>query len=188
MDTYKLKWTRLQSEIFRLLCIKAGQILPFRAIAKALNVSPTAVSNAAKELEKEGMIKITKSETMNFCAVNFNRDNYKAVHLKRIENLKMIYESGLADFLYNEFPGCSIVLFGSYSLGEDVWFGEKDERSSDIDIAIVGTKGQKEWLEKYEKILERTISLNFYKSWKEIHKHLKDNILNGIILSGGVQL
>ena len=186
---YKLKWTRLQSEIFRLLCIKAGQNLNLRTIAKTLEVSPTAVSKATRELEKEGLIKIIKSPTMNLHAVSFHRENQKAVHHKRTENLKMIYESGLADFVHEQYPGCTIILFGSYSLGEDMCFGEKDERNSDIDLAVIGTTGSKKTdMTKYEKLLERAISINFYKSWESIHKHLKNNILNGILLSGGIEL
>lgn len=188
MDMYQLKWTRLQTEIFRFLCIKTGQTMNLRGIARSLKVSPTAVSNALKELEKEELVRVKKSETMNLLSIEFNRENHKAVQLKRVENLKMIYESGLADFLYNEFPGCTIVIFGSYSLGEDTWFGEKDERNSDIDIAIIDTKGKEVNLSKYNKSLERTLSINFYKSWGGIHKHLKENILRGIILSGGIEL
>lgn len=188
MDMYQLKWTRLQSQVFRLLCIKSGQILNLRGIAKSLKVSPTAVSNILNKLKKESLIKVKKSETMNLLSIELNRDNHKTIQLKRVENLKMIYESDLADFLFNEFPGCTIVLFGSYSLGEDIWLGEKDDRSSDIDIAIIGTKGKELDLAKYDKLLERNISINFYKSLGEIHKYLKENILKGIILSGGVEL
>ena len=182
---YKLKWTRLQSEIFRLLCIKAGQSLNLRGVARPLKVSPTAVSNALIELEKEGLIKVEKSKTMNLMSIEFNRDNKKAVEMKRVENLKMIYESGLSDFLFNEFPGCAIILFGSYSIGEDTWTRES---RSDIDIAIIGTKGKDQELTKFDKILERTVFINFYESWKDIHKQLKNNILNGILLSGGIEL
>lgn len=185
---YKLKWTRLQSEIFRLLCIKAGQTLNLRSLARSLKVSPTAVSQALSGLEKEKLVTIKRSETMNLLSIELNRDNPKAVQLKRVENLKMIYESGLADFLYNKFPGCTIILFGSYSRGEDVYFGEGVDNNSDIDIAIIGIESKEENLNKFEKVLERTISINYYTSWKGIHKHLKDNILNGILLSGGVEL
>ncbi len=188
MDMYKLKWTRLQTEIFRFLCIRAGQVLNLREIARSLKVSPTAVSNSLKELKKEGLIKVRKSETINLLSIEFNRDNYRAVQLKRVENIKMIYESSMADFIYNEFPGCTIILFGSYSLGEDIWFGEIDERSSDIDIAVIGTKGKEVDLTKYNKLLERVVSIHFYTSWKGIHKHLRENILRGIILSGGIEL
>src|SRR3989338_508710 len=185
MDMYKLKWTRLQSEIFRLLCIKAGQSLNLRGVARPLKVSTTAVSKALIELEKEGLIKVEKSKTMNLMSIEFNRDNKKAVEMKRVENLKMIYESGLSDFLFNEFPGCAIILFGSYSRGEDTWTRES---RSDIDIAIIGTKGKDQELTKFDKILERTVFINFYESWKDIHKQLKNNILNGILLSGGIEL
>lgn len=188
MDMYKLKWTRLQAEIFRFLCIRAGQTLNLRGIARSLKVSPTAVSNALIELEKEGLIRVEKSKTMNLLSIEFNRENYKALQLKRVENVKMIYESGLSDFLYNEFPGCTIILFGSYSLGEDAWFSEKDGRNSDIDIAIIGTKGKEIDLTRYNKLLERIISINFYKSWNDIHKHLKNNLFNGILLNGGIEL
>lgn len=188
MDMYKVKWTRLQARVFRFLCIKAGQGLNLRGIARPLKVSPTAVSNALIELEKEGLIKVKKSKTMNLMSIEFNRDDKKAVEMKRVENLKMIYESGLFDFLFNEFPGCTIILFGSYSRGEDVWVWESEENRSDIDIAIIGAKGKKVDLTRFDKMLERTVFINFYESWKDIHKHLKNNILNGILLSGGIEL
>ncbi|OIO40930.1 hypothetical protein AUJ61_00525 [Candidatus Pacearchaeota archaeon CG1_02_30_18] len=188
MDMYKVKWTRLQQRIFRILCIKAGQNFNLRGIAKLLNVSPTAIANSISELEKEEVIKIEKSQTMNLTSIGFNRDSEEAINFKRIENLKLIYESKIDEFFKSEFPGCTIILFGSYSRGEDVFFGEKDDRNSDIDIAIIGTKGKNINLVKFEKVLEREIIINFYKSWEEIHKNLKNNILNGIILSGGVEL
>lgn len=185
MDMYKVKWTKLQAGIFRFLCIKAGQSLNLRGVARPLKVSPTAVSNALIELEKEGLVKAEKSKTINLMSIEFNRDNKKAVEMKRVENLKMIYESGLSDFLFNEFPGCTIILFGSYSRGEDTWI---EENRSDIDIAVIGTKRKEVDLTKFDKMLERTVIINFYGSWKDIHKHLKNNILNGIVLSGGIEL
>ena len=42
--------------------------------------------------------------------------------------------------------------------------------------------------ENYEKIFDRKIYINFYNSLKEIHKNLRENILNGIVLKGGVEL
>lgn len=187
MDMYQLKWTRLQSEIFRLLCIKAGMSLNLRGIAKQLKKSPTAVSNALKDLEKENLIKVKKAETMNLLSIELNRDNKNTINMKRAENLKMIYESGLVEFLENSLPGTTIILFGSYSRGDDV-YSLNEEQRSDIDIAVVGTKGKEMNLKEFDKKLERTILINFYPSFKEIHKHLKDSILNGILLSGSIDL
>jgi len=187
MDMYKIKWTRLQSEILRFFCIKAGQIFNLRGIASLLKVSPTAVSNALKELENHSLVSVKRSKTMNLMFIGLNRDNKKAIEFKRTENLKLIYESGLSDFLYNEFPGCGIILFGSYSKGEDTW-SETNENRSDIDIAIIGAKEKAIDVAKFDKMLERKTNINFYDSWKDIHKHLKESILDGITLSGVVEL
>ena len=166
MDTYKLKWTNLQSEILRLLCMKAGQNLNLRSIARLLKVSPTAVSKSIKNMEKYGFIVIEKSEAINQLSIKFNRDNPKAIDLKRVENLKAVYESGLVDYLSETFPGCTIILFGSYSFGEDVWINTEQGHKSDIDIAVIGAKDRKTDLIKFEKLLERSITINFYTSFK----------------------
>lgn len=179
MDTYKLNWTILEQEIFSLLCVKAGEKLSQREIAKILGVSPTAVSNSIKNMKKSSLIKIEKTKTINF--ISFNRDEHRAMELKRAENLKNIYVSGLSDYLEKELAGATIIVFGSYSRGEDV-------NTSDIDIAVIERKDKLLHIEEYEKILNRKININFYESWKKIHTNLKNNILDGIILHGGIEL
>ena len=176
---FKLKWTRLQSEIFSLLCLRAGEKLSQRDISKILKVSPTAVAKSLKKLENHNLIKIEKVKIINF--VSFNRDEPKAIELKRAENLKNIYLSNLLDYLEEELAGGTIILFGSYSRGEDT-------NTSDMDIAVIGRKDKLLKLKEYEKYLNREININFYNSWKEIHNNLRDNILNGIILQGSVEL
>ncbi len=178
---YKLKLTRLQEEILRLLFIKVGSQLNQRKIAKLSGVSQTAVMKALPELEKRNLIILEQDKESKRWSIELNRDNREVIGLKRVDNLKQIYESRLIYFLEEKFAGGSIILFGSYSRGEDMG-------NSDIDIAIIGRKGKKLGLEKYEKELDREININFYDSWKEIHIHLKNNILNGIFLVGGVEL
>jgi predicted nucleotidyltransferase len=102
--------------------------------------------------------------------------------LKRANNLERIYLSKLSSFLYDFFPGTTIILFGSYSRGED-------SESSDIDISIIGVSEKEINLSKFQKEMERNISLHFYHSFKDIKdENLKNNILNGIVLSGSVKL
>ena len=179
MDIYKFKFTKLEQEIFSLLCLKCGEKLSQREIASMLKVSPTAVGNSIKKLKESNLIKIEKTKTINF--ISFNRDDRRVIELKRIENLKNIYLCGLSDYLEEEFAGGTVILFGSYSRGEDIV-------NSDVDIAVIGRKDKLLKLEKYEKILNRKININFYNSWKKIHKYLKNNILNGVILHGSVEL
>lgn len=181
MDMYKLKFTKLQNEMFRLLCIKTGTPINQRGIARLLKVSPTAVAKATKQLKKEGLIKVEKNGIMNLVSIELNRDNPRAVALKRAENLKLVQESGLTEFLEEKFPGTTIILFGSFSTGEDT-------EKSDIDIAVIGSKGKEINLTRYDKLLERTIFLHFYKDIGRIGKNLKSNIFNGIVLSGAIQL
>ncbi|MBI2207874.1 nucleotidyltransferase domain-containing protein [Candidatus Woesearchaeota archaeon] len=181
MDMYKQKFTKLQNEIFRLFCIKAGISLNQRGIARMLKVSPTAVAKSLPLLEKEGLVNVQKSKGMNLISVSFNRDNIKAMELKRAENLKLVYESFLLEFLEEKFPGCAIILFGSYSRGEDTV-------KSDIDLAIIGSKEKEVSLTKFDKMLERIVFLHFYLSLKDIKKELRENLLNGIVLAGGIEL
>lgn len=181
MDIYKENFTRLEREILRYLFVNAGKKLNQRAIALALKVSPTAVANSIKKLENTDLIKVKKEKASQTFEISVNFENDKTFFLKRIENLRMIYDSGLAEFLFNEFPGITIILFGSYSFGEDNY-------SSDIDIAVIGTKQKDINLSSFEKILNKKIILQFYSSFDKIHKNLKESILNGIILKGSVRL
>ncbi|MEK6882128.1 MAG: nucleotidyltransferase domain-containing protein, partial [Nanoarchaeota archaeon] len=107
--------------------------------------------------------------------------NSFAVQLKRVENLRAVYESGILEKLEETFPGSSIILFGSYSKGEDTY-------KSDIDLAIIGGKEKPIDLSSFENLLKKEIIINFYSSFKEIHKELKESLCNGIVLFGGIEL
>lgn len=179
MDIYKVKWTTLEADIFSLLCLRAGEKLSQRELAKILKVSPTAIANSLKKLKDSQLVTVDKTKTINF--VSFNRDGPKAIELKRVENLKNIYISGLSEYLHHELAGGTIILFGSYSRGEDT-------NTSDIDIAIIERKDKMLHLEPYRKTLRREINIHFYDAWADIHKHLRNNILNGIVLHGSVVL
>ena len=181
INIYELKLTILQQEILRLLFVKAGISLNQRQIANLLEVSQPAVIKSIPNLEKENLIKISQNKETKRWSIELNRDNHRVMQLKRADNLKVIYETGLADFIEKEFAGATIILFGSYSRGEDII-------NSDIDIAVIGRKEKQVGLIKFEKELERKININFYDSFKNIHKHLKENLCNGIILIGGVEL
>lgn len=181
MDMYKVKFTKLQQEILRFLFIKSGLSFNERGLARNLKVSPTAISNSLVKLEKEGLIKVEKDKESKRLAICLNKGNQKAFALKRIENLKLVDESGLADFLAEQFPEATIILFGSYAFGEDTTM-------SDIDIAVIGSKEETIDTSKFAKMLERNININFYEDFKSIHKKLLSNIVSGITLSGGVEL
>lgn len=177
----KLRLTMLQQDILRLLFIKFGSSLNQRAIARLLNVSQPAIMKALPKMKELEFIKVEQDKDSKRWSIELNSDNSKVMQLKRIDNLKQIYEYGLVDFLEKEFAGGTIILFGSYSRGEDTI-------NSDIDFAIVGRKDKKIDLSRFEKIFERNIFINFYSSFKAVHKNLRENIFNGIVLIGGIEL
>ncbi len=178
---YKPKLTLLQQDILRLLFIRAGESLNARNIANILKVSQPAVSKALPALEKTNYIKVSKDKTSKRLSIDLDRDNPQAIWLKRADNMKQIYESGLVDFIYENFAEATVILFGSYAFGEDTV-------RSDIDLAIIGSKEKDVDLSRFEKLLERPIVMNYFKSFKSIDNHLLNNIVNGITLKGAVDI
>jgi DNA-binding MarR family transcriptional regulator len=178
---FKPRFTQLQEKILSFLFENAGENFNQRNLAKKLNVSSTAIAKSIKKLEKENLIIKNKNPSTKIISIGLNRDNQKVIQLKRAENLKKLYESGLFDYLESNFLGGNIILFGSYSFGQDTI-------SSDIDIAIIGNRDKELSIEKFEKILGKKIIIQFYSSFSKIHKELKENLFNGILLQGGVEL
>jgi len=179
MDIYKLKFTILQQEILNYLIIYAGESFSGRKLARALKVSPTAILNSIKLLKKMNLITIKKDFLLS---ISFNIENKKALEYKRIINLELLHKSGVVDFLSNKFPGSTIILFGSYAFGEDIY------KESDIDIAIIGRKEQQLNLKIFEKKLKKEINLNFFPDFRKTSSNLRDSIINGITLHGHVML
>lgn len=178
MDILKQEFTILEQKIFIYLSLRSGEKFSQRELSILLNVSPTAIAKSLTKLKEENYIKIEKVKNINL--VYFNRDNKEAINIKRCENLKKIYTSKLQSYLKEELAGSTIILFGSYAKGEDY-------KNSDIDIAVIGRDKKELKLTMFETKLFRKININYYKKLEEIHKNLRNNIINGIVLSGGLE-
>jgi len=179
VNKYKLGFTCLQLEILRLLFIKTGTQLNQHQLATLLDVSQPAIKKALPGLGD--LITITKDQDTKRFAITLNTDNHRALQLKRADNLRQIYDTGLADKLATSYAGATIILFGSYARGDDT-------TRSDIDLAIIGREPQELNLTTHEQLLERPININHYPNLKQLHKHLRENLCNGIILAGGIEL
>lgn len=105
VNIYKLKLTVLQQEILRFLFVKAGKAFNARQLARGLEVSQPAISKALPFLEKLEYVKVAKDKESKRLSIELDRDNPLLMGLKRAENLRMVYESGLAEFLHDSFPG-----------------------------------------------------------------------------------
>jgi len=145
-----------------------------RELAREAKVNPNSVLNAIKELEKEDLVKKEVKKHITEISANLNSPLFIAK--KRLFNLTEIYKSKIIDFLVENYNPKAIILFGSYSRGEDV-------KKSDIDIAIVTDKQEIISMEKFEKILNRKIHLSLIE-YKKISDELYINLINGIVVYG----
>jgi predicted nucleotidyltransferase len=161
--------------------MKAGESLNAHGIARSLMVSQAAVSKALPTLERENILLVKKDKDTGRLSISLNKERHDIIWLKRADNLEQLYDSGLTQHLYDTFPSATIILFGSYAFGEDT-------ANSDIDLAIVGAKQKDVALDAFSKALERPITLHCFDSFSSIDKHLLNNILNGIVLKGSVEL
>ena len=93
-----------------------------------------------------------------------------------------LYDSGLIDFLKEkyQFPE-TIIIFGSYSKGEDT-------EKSDIDIAVITRLEKNLDFSLFEKKLQRKINLLELKNLEKAKKEFINNLINGIVLDGVIQI
>lgn len=188
VNMYESEFSLLQQEILRFLFVMSGSFFNARKLANFLGRTQAGIIKAIPKLEKDGLVSVKKDKYSGRWSIGLNRDSRKVIEMKRVENLKMIYESGLVLFLEENFLGATIILFGSYSRGDDVCIDDDEGHKSDIDIAIIGVGEKDVDIKRFEKRLKRKIIINFYSSFEEIHKFLKDNLMNGIVLSGSIDL
>lgn len=144
-----------------------------RQIAREVKLTPTTTSTIIKQLHKKSIINIKTIAKTQIITANLESEEYK--FKKKIHNQESL--KTLVNELKKSNP-FSIVLYGSYSKGEDI-------EESDIDIIIIGDKINIE-IRKYEKKLNRKIHLIFFNTEKEIPSELMQNLKNGIILHGAL--
>lgn len=169
-----------------ILDTKKGKILNFfllspttsytiRELARHAKISPTWVSKIIKELKKDDIV-VTKKDS-NSLKVRSKRES-SFIRLKHVLNIHSLYSTGLIDRLIEEYHRPeAIILFGSYSKGEDI-------EDSDIDIAIITDREYvKESYSKYEKKLKRKISIKVLNG-ENIEKDFAVSLANGIVLYG----
>ena len=100
-----------------------------KEISKRINLAPTSVRNHMKNLLKQGLI--TRKKAKPFDGFIANRENEDFIFYKRVYNLYSLKE--LSSFLVTKHYPKVLVIFGSYSIGEDV-------EDSDIDLFMEEVK------------------------------------------------
>ena len=143
-----------------------------RELSRQTNLSMPTIIDITTKLEKQNLLSIQKTVPLTIVKANLNEE---FTWRKRLNNIEQLYESGLIQELKKSHPR-AIILFGSYSKGEDT-------EKSDIDIAIIGKTTID--IRSYEDILKRKISIHTI-HWTDTPKEFKENLYNGIVLDGAM--
>ena len=154
-------------------------------LAKEAGVAKPHIGAILTSLEQLGFITITR--LTKIWRIKANQQSRNFIKSKIIYNLNFIYQSGLIEFLTEHFGNPkSIILFGSFRRGEDF-------SASDIDIAIE-TDETEEYktiglriLSDFEREIGRKIQIHLF-TRKDIDVHVFNNIANGIVLSGFLEV
>ena len=133
-----------------------------RELSRILRINHTTVRQYLNKLVKEGFLSLKKEGVYSFYRLILSK---KTLNLKLYYNLEKIRESNLIQDLEKIFDLPVIVLFGSYA-------SARDDTNSDIDICMISNIEKEFSTEKYEKKLNRKISLHKFtrSSWNRSKK------------------
>ncbi len=150
-----------------------------RQMERGLKLPLPSVIRYIKELANLNLI---KSEIIGGIKLySADRSSKNFILEKKLYNLRTLYECGLVDFLTEEYHNPTIILFGSYALGEDI-------EESDVDLYIE-TSSKEMNLKGFEAKLKRKIQVFCYKNLRLVeNRELANNIINGVKLNGFLEV
>lgn len=156
-----------------------------REVARLAKLNPMTASKYLDMLVKNGIVK--KNPERNYILFSADTESVSFRDMKKYYNVKKIRSSGLVDFLEKElsYPEV-IILFGSFMKSEN-------NAKSDVDIFVLSESKKKLDLSKLESKLGAEIQLFMhsrkeFEAMKRDNKELLNNILNGMSLSGFLEV
>lgn len=177
---YQMAKKSIKTKIAEYFYLNPAVKLRVRQIERQVKVPLPSAIKYAKELEKERILKSEIIANIKIYSANRTSNNYLLE--KKFFNLKQLHHSNLIIYLVEKYHNPSLILFGSYSRGEDL-------EESDIDIYVETASKKKINLDKFENKLQRKVQLFTYKNIKSIkNKDLANNIINGSLLNGFVEV
>lgn len=149
-----------------------------RKLERELKLPLPSVTRYLKELETESLVK--NEVIAGIKLYSANRISREFILEKKLYNLRRLYDSGLVNYIIENYHNPTIVVFGSYALGEDI-------EESDIDLYLETSK--KAALKNFETKLMRKIQVFCYKNINQIeNKELVNSIINGITINGFLEV
>ena len=155
-----------------------------RETARLSKLNPMTASKYLNMMVSNGIIR--KRSDRNYILFSADTESEAFRDKKRSYNISKIRSSGLIGFLEKELHPEAIILFGSFSKAEN-------HKESDIDMFVISESKKKPNLSGFERKLDSEIQL-FIHSRKEFEelkntsKELINNVLNGTIISGFLEV
>ncbi|MBR9690225.1 hypothetical protein GOV08_00920 [Candidatus Woesearchaeota archaeon] len=149
-----------------------------RELAKLAKIHPNTIIKITDSLEQKEYI--TKKRYKNLVEAQANTESNKFVRAKKFFNIFKIYDSGVVDQLISYYKPKAIILYGSYSRGEDF-------EKSDIDLVVITKEKKQINKTHYEKKLDKEIHLTLI-DYTKISKEFYTNLINGHVLHGYLEL
>lgn len=152
-----------------------------REVAKLVDVSPSTAKGFLDFYESGGLLFRSKRANLALYKANVENPSFRSLKL----GMFLIKAASLIGFLKEEYRDSSVVLYGSCARGED-------DSGSDVDLLVVGRKVHHVDLGKFEKQLDRKITLLVYawREWEEkaeMDKAFYERILvDAVVLHGGL--
>jgi predicted nucleotidyltransferase len=152
-----------------------------RMLQKETGLSTTAVIAAVKELEKCGIVKIEKTTLTTNIKADIESDVYR--EHKRIFNMYLLERYHFTQQVKESYNPSAIVLFGSFSRGEDI-------EKSDVDVLIItknkplAPQAMQAYFTGLERSINRVINLHALKDLDGSSTEFRNNVANGIVLYG----
>jgi len=152
-----------------------------REIAKLTKVSSSTAKRFLDFYNEKGFLKKQRKANLVLFKANLENPAFKYMKVSYF----LMKSRSLADYLREFYPDSSVVLYGSCARGED-------NSQSDIDLLVISRRKEEAELGKFERQLERKITLLVYapRDWEEkarSDRAFYERILtDGIVLQGGL--
>jgi predicted nucleotidyltransferase len=154
-----------------------------RELSRLLKINHTTIRQYLLRFVKEELIETKEGKPYDYFKANISK---KFLNAKLFFNLEKLRESGLIEQIEKDYDYPTIILFGSYA-------SATDDSKSDIDLFILTEIKKDKDYSKFENKLNRKITLHLFSkdkfnSAKIKNAELLNNIINGITLSGKLEV
>lgn len=154
-----------------------------RELSRILKINHTTIRQYLLRLVKEGLIETKEGKPYDYFKAKISK---KFLNAKLFFNLEKLRESGLIEQIEKDYDYPAIILFGSYA-------SATDDSKSDIDLFVLTEIKKDKDYSKFEDKLNRKIALHIFSkdkfnSAKIKNAELINNIINGITLSGKLEV